>query len=37
MTAEPPRHRLVEWDKENGYSVELVNVDLDVDRHTGAR
>jgi len=26
------RHRLVTWDKENGYGVELVEVDLEADR-----
>jgi len=34
MTAELPRHRLVAWVKENGYGVELVDLDLSVDRLT---
>jgi hypothetical protein len=34
MTAELPRHRVVAWDKGNGYGVELVDVDLGVDRLT---
>jgi hypothetical protein len=36
MTAQLPRHRLVAWDKENGYGVELVDVDLGHDRLTAA-
>jgi hypothetical protein len=27
-----PRHRVVAWDKEDGYGVELVDVSLEVDR-----
>jgi hypothetical protein len=29
---EPRRHRVVTWDKENGYGIELVDVELSSDR-----